>query len=383
MSNPIATSPYERILLSDNALKTALETLPPDLRFLDIIKRYFDMRSNNILGNFEDRQGTSVNTAIVELWEEAAKNADFLEDIREFEPLLKELGLRDHFVHAFKVFLLGYYIINKFKVDSRSILGQRPLLQNQHKTNLIWMLTATFHDAAYAVEKTDDWLNSFFRRFLGVNPHISLPISEVLSPVHSDIMRMLSQYHRSRRINSPEDPFIFHFNLMDWYYYNKLSEEFYNKNHGVLSALMLCHRMAIKEGFLGRPPQTTETPSTPERNLYDYVDHLEASHAISLHNIDSIKVKFREYPFAFILILCDEMQDWGRGSRRGYNDFISLDSVDEEMTTVDQKRIHEIRFSIRSAPERMLRLKETLRKRLEPGDTMKIIINSEDIFLGQ
>ena len=371
-------STRERIFASDNALNAAFKTLPTELRFHNTIKSYFDDLNAKKHYELIEERANNVQKAITTLWEEAAKNADFLEDFRKFEPLLKELGLRDHFIHSFNVFLLGYFIINKFRIDRKSILGKHPLEGNDFTTNLIWMLTATFHDAAYAVGKTDEWLNDFFTKFLGVNPHISLNISEVLTPVHADILRLLSQYHRSRRLNSPEDPFKFKFDLMDWPFYNKLSEELSNKNHGVLSALMLCHRMAIKEGFLGKPIQTDNVPvSLPDRNQWDFVDHLQASHAISLHTINSIQVKFREYPFAFVLILCDEIQDWGRGNQ---NDFISLNQIEERVTNVHDRTVHEVRFRIEASPGRMNSLKKTLRERLDPGNTIKIFINDEDIF---
>lgn len=162
-----AMSARHRILASDDALKAAFETLPIELRFHDTIKSYFVNLNIEVHDELtEERRANNVQKAIATLWEEAAKNADFLEDVRKFEPLLKELGLRDHFIHSYNVFLLGYFIINKFRIDRKSILGKHPLEGSDFTTNLVWMLTATFHDAAYAVGKTDEWLNDFFTNSL-------------------------------------------------------------------------------------------------------------------------------------------------------------------------------------------------------------------------
>ncbi len=358
-------SPHDRILISDEALRTAFESLPEDLRFHKTIESYFAALQK--IG--VDKRVDNVQNTISHLWEEASKYADFLEEMRSFEPLLKELGLRDHFIHSFNVFLLGYYIINKINRSTDQVGYYFGTSENT--SNLIWLLASTFHDVAYAVEKTDDWLNKFFNNFLGVNPHFSLSISEVLTPVHADIMRMLSQYHKS----STPNIFDFSFDKMDWYYYNKLGEELAGKNHGVISALMLCHRMAIKEGFLCKPPKTAKRDRVRNRNQWDFLDHLRASHAISLHHISSIPVEFHRHPFAFVLILCDEIQDWGRGEMDKQRDFISLEKIDFQITNIP-----EINLKINASDERIKELKETLLMRLETKDKIKIFVNDVDFF---
>jgi hypothetical protein len=230
------------------------------------------------------------------------------------------------------------------------------------------MLTSTFHDVCYAVEKKESVLGSFFKKFLGIDPDFSFRISNLLTPIYADFMHILSQYHRGGIHSNLGESSL---TSMDWFFYNELCEKLVKKNHGVLSALMLCHRMAIKEGFLGNP---ANPPTGDEWDFYFY--HVPASHAISLHHMDSIKVKFKKHPFAFMLILCDELQDWGRGGNE-MSDLIFLKSVIVEKSTVPK-----ICFEIDCSTTRQNLLIETLRKRLNPTDSLLIMINNLDIFEG-
>jgi hypothetical protein len=334
----------DRVTMSDQALRAAFRSLPNYTKYFELIDHYFENLKPD-----EDNYDL-VKDCIRALWERVRKEADFLDYTLDFEPLLRELGLRDHFKHSLNVYVLGYTIINNLYRLGDGLQFFRTTPEN---TNLIWLLTSTFHDTAYAVEKTDQWLNDFFDKFLGINPQFSFRVSEVLTPVYSDFMRMLSEYHKS-----PSTPtFHFAFDTMDWYYYNELSKEFARKNHGVLSALMLCHRMAIKEGFLCKSPQRAD--NAVDRNQWDFLNHLTASHAISLHSIEAVPIRFEQHPFAFMLVLCDEMQDWGRGNVKNH-DFVALEWVDVKI----EEDVPQIRFKINCDTERMNSLLAALQKRL-------------------
>ncbi len=383
MKKSVNKTPAQRIKMSEDALKMAFHSVPEYMKFYEIIDDYFKTLKTKPKEEIDNAEYEIIKSHIKRLWERARKLTDFLEFTLNFEPLLKDLGLRDHFKHSLNVYLLGYYIINELNRDNKNF---KYLHKTPDISNIIWLLAATFHDTAYPVEKTDQWLNNFFNNFLGINPQFSLKVSEVLTPAYTDIMRMLSAYHKSP--NGPNNLFDFKFDEMDWYYYNELSRELSRKNHGVLSALMLCHRMAIKEGFLCRPPKND--PSLDERNpvvertQWDFLNHLAASHAISLHSMDSIPVKFNEHPFAFILILCDEIQDWGRGNHKAADfdalkpkEFIALEWIEVKVTDLP-----EIYLKISCDEERKEKLIKTLQKRLVKSDDsgLRLFINDEPIL---
>jgi hypothetical protein len=153
---------------------------------------------------------------------------------------------------------------------------------------------------------------------------------------------------------------------MDWLYYNTLCEECARKNHGVLSALMLCYRMAVKEGFLSK----VANGDAQTENFFRL--HLAASHAISLHNkMDSIRIRFNEHPFAYLLVLCDEIQDWGR---------------DKESLEYDKAYLSDIRIKKNEKSSRIyiemeneLGVVRTIYKRLQQPDLFRVSINDWDI----
>ena len=357
----------ERIEISDRAVKTLFDSLPRDLRFSSFIRSYLELTS--ITGNLEDEEVVAikysrVKTTITELWEDARKDASFLQDTQDFEHLLRELRMRDHYIHSLRVFLLGYAIINKVN----QLFPETDYFKFKDRgCNFIWMLAATFHDSAYAVEKTDEWMNRFFLKFLGIETKFSLRIPEILTPTYTDFLRMLSQHHKYPF--SIRDNFHFSFGGMDWNYYDKLGEALLRKDHGVLSALMLCHRMAIREGFLG------EELNLPSGDKYSFLYyHLPAAHAISVHNIPLL-VNFKQHPFAFMLVLCDEIQDWGRSEDDNRNEFIAMDEIE-----VRRCNIPTIAFKLSANDNKVEKLIRKLRDRLRADNAIEIKINGLSLF---
>jgi hypothetical protein len=304
-----------------------------------------------------------------DLWLSSDKNPSLFEDAREFEPILrrKDQPYRDHFIYAHNVFLLGYYIINKLNeiTSNNNYFGK-----NSNDSNLTWMLASTFHDVAYPVQETEEWLNDLFDKFLGVNPKLSFNIAQIMPTIYVDFMRMLSYYHKD-----PKQPFLnkSDFLDMDWIFLNDLGSKLIEKDHGVLGALMLCHRMAIREKFLAQKSDNRA------RNPWDFFyNHMPACHAICVHTLNEVKIAFHKHPFAFLLILCDELQDWGRPSNKDNKDNINL--LDISVEICDQ--LSKIQILIDASPVRRNRLNEILDKRLEKSQ-IKIEIIQRDRGLSQ
>ena len=323
---------------------------------MDIIRSYYDMLDRQKLRSSEDKY-ESVLASITKLWVNSEKNPSLFKDTKDFEQLLMRKGqpYRDHFVHSFNVFLLGYYLINKL---SYMYPAKRYFGQTGQNSNLTWMLSATFHDVGYPVQETESWLNMFFDKFFGVNPNFSVNISQILPAIYVDFMRMISYYQQD-----PKQSLLHNnaFQFMDWSFYNELGSGLFNKDHGVLSALMLCHRMAIREGFLGDVANS--------RDRWDFLyNHLPASHAIGTHTA-SVQVSFAKHPFAFLLVLCDEIQDWGRPSNKENNDIIELRDI-----SIEGLEIPTIRFYIEASENRRDRLTDVLDKRLKKDNSIKIEI---------
>lgn len=109
------------------------------------------------------------------IWEDVLKLA-------EFEPVLAQApDYREHFIHMFKVFLLGYCILDggykeyveKSLVDELNDLLTAKFSSSYDAKNFfhkdivhaLWLLLATSHDVGYPIEAVDEWLKGFFHKF--------------------------------------------------------------------------------------------------------------------------------------------------------------------------------------------------------------------------
>ncbi len=98
--------------------------------------------------------------------------------------------------------------------------------------------------------------------------------------------------------------------------------------------------------------------------------------------MERIPVKFNQHPFAFILILCDEIQDWGRGNHKSSDfesknkDFIALEWVEVKI----QENMPEIHFKIFCENTRLEGLIDTLQKRLVKNSGIQLFINGVSIL---
>jgi len=297
-----------------------------------------------------EKRYENVLSCITELWVDSSKNPSIFKEARDFEPILQRMPYyRDHFIHSFNVFVLGYYVINRLK----EIVPGLDLTSNDY--NLSWMLASTFHDVAYPIQEMESWLNELFERFLGVNPYFHYSIMQVIPMVYTDFMRMISRWHKFP-IQGPlggEDLL-----KLDWTFYNEIASKLVEKDHGVIGALMLTHLLAVKEGF------------ATDRKWDFLYNHLPACHAISLHHLPSIPVEFLKHPLAFVLVLCDELQDWGRPSSRKTPDLIELKDI--SITKMDTLAIQ---IEIESSANRKKELEEVIARRLQ-DNAIKIIIQA-------
>lgn len=238
---------------------------------------------------------------------------------KEFEEILgTDIKYREHFVHQYQVFLLGYYIINQFDPFKEELIGYVKNLNNLYgfkEVLQIWFIVSLFHDLGYVVGKMDKWLLKFLNRLqitsmkddsnnrdneisklkeklrkkitlIDINwsdLHLSLEKEKII------ILSKLTNIFKSKR---PEE-------LSEI-----LDDVFFDKHdHGLISGLSLIKiLLSKKEDF--------------DKEIIE-----EAGAAITLHTLniiekiyenDSKKLLTEDSPFAFLLIFCDHAQDFGR-----------------------------------------------------------------------
>ena len=369
----------------ENLLRNRIQELPEDTNYIGIIKKYFhklhkssgyfymdfdinkldefitNMDNNPLITNEDkikylpdEEKYKLVLDTISKMWVSSEKNPSIFENSSDFEPILqRNIQYRDHLIHSYNVFLIGYYIINKlYEIDSSLFIS------NRQNTNLTWMLASTFHDIAYPIQEIESWSNDMIKTFFGTNPNFQFRINELMPPIYIDFMRLLSIFNKEP-FQSLES---INFRNIDWTIYDSINTELIEKKeHGVIGALILSHLLAVRQKF-------------SEGGEWDFLySHLPASHAICLHHLSYIPVQFRKHPFAFLLSIIDEIQDWGRpSSRKDIDDFylIDLKIVNEEKPKIE--------FTLNISTEKEEKLQQILSKERFSANG-KIIISIKNL----
>jgi hypothetical protein len=216
-----------------------------------------------------------------------------------FESLLgTDVRYREHFIHQFQVFLLGYYLINE-KESLQQLLIQ--YLHNHWSPNCnmddvirVWFITSMFHDCGYSVGTIEDWLEKYFSRVAvpaqskvqwEAPTQFKIEWAFIYSLYECEKTRLIEVINRNCAKPMGEIAEI-------------LKKAFIEKHdHGMISALLLM--------------QNLQSPTIDENILK------EAGCAVALHTENVYSqfdrlTKITDFPFAFLLVFCDNAQQWGR-----------------------------------------------------------------------
>jgi len=271
-----------------------------------------------------------VVTWVKKLWKnhlsltQTASSFDFYE---EFESILKlDREYRDHFLHQFQVFLLGTLILD----------GIFPKFQDSYKKPFVrldknsvfksWLITSTFHDFAYPLERYTKWNDELFERLLNIKKSpTEIGFEKIITEKKfleylDQIDNLLSCYKTSGSNWCCKNPHTTNEDLRR-FLLNKIVHE---RNHGVLSSLALLkkseseqisdetlsteiypaavaiaiHDEGIWQPFRGKKPSWRSESCEWEKEFSkcNYLNHLD----------------FSNQPLSFLLIFCDTAQEFGR-----------------------------------------------------------------------
>jgi len=244
------------------------------------------------------------------LWEKYF-NLSYPNIHEKLEPLLKELypKYRDHFLHQFQVFLLGSIMIDYLIASER-------INCNKHTLSKGWLLAATFHDFAQAVQKYEDWNKIFFKESL----KIEIPEALELKKYYFENTFLSSAEHIISSLEKcfcdfEEQDRTENYNKIRHFFYHQITEK---KNHGLLSSLSLLKRFEANDEF-----HTVILPSATAIAIHDDAIWQALSGALGNYDKDEwitnlctlkplSRLKLNTQPLSFLLILNDNIQDWGR-----------------------------------------------------------------------
>ena len=232
---------------------------------------------------------------------------------------------RDHFMHQFHVFILGYCMIYSHGINRMTAMLNRrygelhlcresaqgavgdgrdaeaPFLQTDIMR--LWALTALFHDCGYAFEKLGSGFDKFSGPILGEKLEPTFRWEKIFlgsSAISSEFRRISKHYVPCQKSPAGIDSGYLHHELT-----KKATLE---NDHGVISAAILM--------------QQYERHASGHK-LTKNIDMLVsiAGLAIAIHNrpvFEEVKkaechgICFELNPWAFLLAYCDFAQEWGR-----------------------------------------------------------------------
>lgn len=176
----------------------------------------------------------------------------------------------------------------------------------------IWTLIALTHDLGYpleksleVVERTKDMMKSFV-----VNPTISMDLSfnGVQNSMNDFVLRFMSSKMKKKDGDS-RDGYDYVARLQPKYYF-KFQKSLEHNKHGILSALVIYKMLRY---FLESDYSTNEDYFFNKEDVRQFYIRRDVLRAISSHTCHDI-YQLTAKNFSFLLILCDDAQEWGRKS---------------------------------------------------------------------
>lgn len=256
----------------------------------------------------------------------------FIGEFRRREGALQPIiDYREHFVHSFHVFCLGYAILCQWKAKGKGLGLLKSLRTDEDDVLKTWFIASIYHDVGVPAGKFEIFVKEFFRIYVGRGIRSQMDWGPVLLVDENlEHIKEISKLFAEKVEGKAQE-------FEKWFL--KILLE--NHDHGALSALILL----------------SKEEKWAEKGQWDTAK--EAALAIALHNwkrdpdksrnFDLGSLAVENFPLAFFLGYCDTAQEWGRkvmlelmteGDTQGTLSFMSQpDSILEEVEVKDDKTV--------------------------------------------
>jgi len=275
-----------------------------------------------------------------------------LHDFMDHEKLMlySTKKYRDHFMHQFHVFVMGYIIINAIGIGAikKRINKRLECTEEYHKIKIdddgvlrIWVLISLFHDIAYIFQQYDKTMQKFISDNLLADIPVHIDWGVILSSSKSKVSYINTMTELTKFFTSPEECVEPNTKTNAYHkmqtnktellknYIQALED---NQDHGVLGAILLInlYMKIIKDNYDGNHNEVSSR----------IVELYLAALAISMHNSCTYKtlkesaekryISFDSFPLEFLLMYCDTAQEWGRKKEidKVFYDAPVLESID-------------------------------------------------------
>ena len=228
------------------------------------------------------------------------RNADICRSLRymwSHQSILYTISesYRDHLHHVLETCLMGLFFL-RLDGETHKQHGFFGIFDNNFDEQQLirnWIVTALFHDVGYGVEMLKRQINhlSFFETEVVVD--LKKKIDEKLDKLEKklciDSRRCLNQYLSQTKAETFKD-----------------LKQF---DHGIISALQIVYLV-----------------EKPDQEWWQDINM--AIEAAALHNYSKAKIDHNKAPLAFLLFLCDHLQEWDRpyieGEQMRYSLLVNL-----------------------------------------------------------
>ncbi len=241
---------------------------------------------------------------------------------------LVEKRYRDHYKHQFNVAAFGEYLMDTRVLDNKTLFEQMTDYLRKKRnawtnddTRIAWWIAALLHDHAYPIayffeaSKKMIWLG---KRFDLLQENID-KIKDGLSEAYKDAL--------SAKLDKTLQS-IWMFGLEEKRLKDTIEESIKilasMETETTANIFKIIDKNKYDHGIISG---TNLILTTGNRFLTSPV--AEAAEAIMLHNIYNLphRIDFSKDPIAFLLILCDELQEWGREIVIGRESEIELSKI--------------------------------------------------------
>ncbi len=320
----------DRRLLSKILESKTLKTVSYGKKLQELVNEQLDENDNDY---------EFVNEVFNILWEENI-GIPYSNFLKTFEPVLLhvfaegeekgEIIYRDHYIHQFQVFLLGIYIIDQLYDDFINCGYDKPEIK--------WLITSSFHDMAYPVQLYDRWSGKFFQDIFKVGikvAELDLKSNFVETSFLSCMGYLICSLYLLHKNENVKGNWLADKKELVEFFYEQITVK---KKHCILSSMSL---LKIVQSFSFDEKNMVNKKISTNKDKSDDIDDIfncilegifvPSALAIALHGeevwqelqkksdrdnppkiLDNIE--FGKDPLSFLLIFCDNIQEWGRPS---------------------------------------------------------------------
>lgn len=291
---------------------------------------------------------------------------------------------RDHLIHQFYVFLLGANILSKLEkriIENWKTFDDRDDPEIKRRTFRAWISASIFHDLGYIATKYKEIGDRVFKQFFSdlhgvqgqqfkikINPR-NEKFSEYLNLMEKVFLLNEFRYYREERTNDRAIKIenainneMEHGSLTSYIFWNTIQYDIKNIRLNPIESMKASMSTNAYLSSIQHDEKTSHEARTliVKANDIDIIRDNEfknevledidiASFAIALHKLSSYtKINFLTHPITFLLILCDELQQWGRISFKNQkpvtkpNEFIECKvflKIDDDVEFIDYLKL--------------------------------------------